>query len=232
MNFGTALLPGKLIKRYKRFLADIVLDSGEVITAHCTNSGTMKTCLEVGAPVMVSKSNNPRRKTSYTWEMIFINGGWVGVNTLLPNKLVYEALKNKSIPQFQDMTSIQKEVSTGHSRIDFYITSSQEQCFLEVKNVTMKVGRYARFPDSVTTRGKKHLEELTRLKEDGFRAVMIYIIQRMDITQFGPASIIDPSYSKTLIAAHRKGVEIIPLQVMIGPTGAEIVREVPFDLMK
>lgn len=230
MNFHSTLIPGRLVRRYKRFLAEIELTSGEIITAHCTNSGSMKSCMEVGAPVMVSQTDNMNRKTRYTWEMIFINEGWVGVNTLIPNALVYNALMNNSIQSLQSNTVVKKEVKTGASRIDFFVRSSDQNCYIEVKNVSMKVGSYARFPDSVTIRGKKHLEELIRLKLEGFRAVMIYIIQRMDISRFGPAFEIDPSYSKTLIEAHKQGVEIIPLMAKVKPSGVKLMKDIPFDL--
>ncbi len=217
MLFETPLIHGTLIKRYKRFLSDIRLDDGSVVVAHCTNSGSMKTCIEEGAEVYLSPAKDPKRKTRFTWEMIKINGQWVGVNTSHPNLIAFEAIKDGTIEQLKGYTHVQREVKTGDSRIDIMAQNENETCFIEVKNVTMKVGNYARFPDAVTTRGKKHLDELIKLKQQGIRAVMLYIIQRSDVELFAPAHDIDPTYTKTLQKAFEAGVEIIPLRVKVSP---------------
>ncbi len=229
MKFTQPLVHGTLIKRYKRFLADIRLESGDVITAHCTNSGSMKSCIEEGAEVYLSQNHNPNRKTKFTWEMIMINGNWVGINTMNPNKFAVELLKNNVIPDLSGYTSIKPEVKFGDSRFDIFAEKEGEQCFVEVKNVTLKEGRYALFPDSVTTRGAKHLETLIKVKEQGIRAVMLYIIQREDVDIFGPAIMIDPTYAKTLKHAFSKGVEIFPLQVKVTPTEIVAKRLLPFE---
>lgn len=230
MKFTEDRLYGTLIRRYKRFLADIKLNSGDVVTAHCTNSGSMSSCLKEGAPVVLSKSDNPNRKTKYTWEMIFINNGWVGVNTLLPNKFVFELIQEKRIPQLKGYDGIKREVKVLDSRLDLLLEREGEKCFIEVKNVSLKIGNHARFPDSVTSRGRKHLETLVKIKERGERAVMIYIIQRKDISLFGPAWDIDRNYSKSLLKAYNKGVEIIPLMANIAPQSIELEAEIPIDL--
>lgn len=230
MKFPIELIPGKLVKRYKRFLADVKLEDDSVITAHCTNSGSMKSCLEEGAPVYLSPVNDPKRKTKFTWEMIFMNNGWIGINTMIPNKLAYEATKDGSIEKLSYYTKVQREVTFGDSRFDIYAENSHEKCFLEVKNVTMKEDRFARFPDAVTSRGKKHLETLIEVKKQGIRAVMLYIIQRMDVEIFGPAWDIDPEYSKTLIRAFENGVEIIPIVAEVSPTEIKLLKEIEFDL--
>jgi len=232
MVFRKKLVHGKLIKRYKRFLADVELEDGSIVTAHCTNSGSMKTCLEEGAPVYLSPVDDPKRKTRFTWEMIFINNGWVGINTLIPNILVFDALKANEIEKLAGYTSIRREVKFGDSRFDIYAENDHEQCFIEVKNVTMKDGRYACFPDAQTTRGKKHLETLMDVKKQGMRAVMIYVIQRKDVEIFTPARDIDPEYSKTLVKAFNSGVEIIPLLANVSPTQIELVHEIDFELMR
>ncbi len=222
------LIKGKLIRRYKRFLADVQLDTGEVIVAHCTNSGSMKTCLEEGAPVYLTPVNDPKRKTKFTWELIYINNGWIGINTSVPNKLAYEWVKSGIIDKLSGYTTVKREVKFGDSRFDIYAENQREQCFVEVKNVTMKVDSFARFPDAVTTRGLKHLETLLKVKQSGIRAVMLYVIQRMDVDYFGPARDIDPEYAKALLKVHQQGVEIIPVQVKVSPEKIEYWHELPF----
>ncbi|HAF29784.1 MAG TPA: DNA/RNA nuclease SfsA [Bacteroidales bacterium] len=230
MKFNTPLIHGRLIKRYKRFLADVKLDNGEIITAHCTNSGSMKSCLEDNAEVYLTPIDDPNRKTKFTWEMIKINGDWVGINTGNPNKLAFEAIKNGDIEKLKGYTEVQREVKFGDSRFDVMAKNDKETCFIEVKNVTYKEGDYALFPDAVTTRGKKHLETLIKVKEQGMRAVMLYIIQRMDVSVFAPAKEIDPEYSKSLKKAFEKGVEIIPMQAKVTPEKIELVKELPFEI--
>lgn len=230
MQFKNPLVHGSLIKRYKRFLADIKLDDGTIITAHCTNSGSMKSCIEEGAEVYISDSMNPARKTRYTWEMIMINGSWVGVNTSNPNKLAVEIIRNNLLPQLSGYTTVKPEVKYGDSRFDVYAENEFEKCFIEVKNVTLKDDIYARFPDAVTERGQKHLETLIKAKSEGYRAVMLYIIQRMDVEIFTPAFDIDPKYASKLKIAANTGVEIIPLQVKVSPLGIEPVRVIKYEL--
>lgn len=219
MKFQNALVHGKLIRRYKRFLADVELDNGEVVTAHCTNSGSMKTALEEGAEVYLSPVNDPKRKTKFTWEMIRINGDWVGINTNTPNKLAFELISAGEIEGLQGYDLVKPEVKFGDSRFDIYAENMKERCFVEVKNVSMKDGDFAVFPDAVTTRGKKHLQTLMQVKEQGIRAVMLYVIQRMDVDKFAPAWQIDKAYAETLLKAVENGVEVIPLQVSVGPEG-------------
>lgn len=230
MEFSTALIPGRLVKRYKRFLADVRLEDGSIITAHCTNSGSMKTCIEENAPVYLTPVNDPKRKTKFTWEMIYMNENWIGINTSVPNILAYEAVRDGTIEKLKGYTRVEREVQFQDSRFDVYADNEHERCFIEVKNVTMKAGKYALFPDAVTTRGRKHLETLIRAKEKGFRAVMLYVIQRMDVEKFGPAREIDPDYAKALKKAYSAGVEVIPVQAKVSPEKIEIIRELPFEL--
>ncbi len=230
MLFKNPLVHGYLIKRYKRFLADIKLDDGSIVTAHCTNSGSMKSCIEEGAEVYISDSMNPARKTHYTWEMIKINGDWVGINTSNPNKLAVEILRNNLLPQLSGYTTIKPEAKYGDSRFDVYAENEFEKCFIEVKNVTLKDSVYARFPDAVTERGQKHLETLVKAKSEGYRAVMLYIIQRTDVEIFAPAFNIDPKYASKLKNAVNSGVEIIPLQVKVSPLDIEPLRVLKYEL--
>ncbi len=230
MIFKTPLIHGRLVKRYKRFLADVLLDDGTRVTAHCTNSGTMKSCLEEGAEVYLSPAEDPKRKTRFTWEMILINGRWVGIHTGHPNKLAFEAVKAGTIPGLEGYTKVVPEVKVGESRLDLMAENDRECCFIEVKNVTLKEGRFARFPDAVTTRGQKHLGTLMRLKQEGNRAVMLYVVQRTDVDIFGPAADIDPVYAQLLREADAQGVEIIPMQAVVSPQGIDLIRLLPYDL--
>lgn len=230
MQFSKPLVHGKLIKRYKRFLADVVLDSGEIVIAHCTNSGSMKTCIEEGAEVYLTHVDDPKRKTKYTWEMIKINDDWIGINTGKPNVLVYEAIRDQKIVDLDRYTEAKREVKFEDSRFDVFAKNNEEECFVEVKNVSMKVGEYARFPDAVTTRGKKHLETLIRVKESGMRAVMFYVIQRSDVSVFGPAYGIDPTYAEALKKAIDNGVEVFAYQAKVTPKGIELIKQLPVDL--
>ena len=230
MIFPTPLVHGKLIRRYKRFLTDIELDHGEVVIAHTSNSGSMKSCLEEGAEVYLTHVDDPKRKTKYTWEMIKINESWVGINTAIPNVLVYEAVKNNQIEPLKGYTQVKREVKYEDSRFDVYAANENEECYIEVKNVSLKDGEFARFPDAVTTRGKKHLETLIRVKQEGKRAVMVYVIQRMDVEVFTPAFDIDPDYAATLKKAFESGVEIYPIRAVVSPQGIVLGELLPFKL--
>ncbi len=218
------LIPGKLIKRYKRFLADIELETGEIITAHCPNTGPMIGVSTAGSLVQVSKSDNPKRKLAYTWEMIQIENTWVGVNTGLPNKVIKIALEQKLLPQLASQyTEVRKEVPYGKdkkSRIDFLLTGEDSQLpiYLEVKSVTLAQDNIALFPDTVTTRGQKHLRELMALLPDA-KPVMLYFINRDDCTSFAPADDYDPSYGELLRQAVATGIEVLPLRFEITPQG-------------
>jgi sugar fermentation stimulation protein A len=217
MNFKGKLIKGILIRRYKRFLADVQLENGEIILAHCTNSGSMKSCIEPGADVMLSPVDDPKRKTRYTWEMIKIDNSWVGVNTMNPNRLAFEEVSAGNIPGLEGYTRVQREVQFEDSRFDLMATNEHETCFIEVKNVTMMENGIALFPDAVTERGRKHLETLMKVKQQNMRAVMLYVIQRTDTNIFMPAYNIDPGYAATMKKAVEAGVEIIPLQVLVTP---------------
>jgi sugar fermentation stimulation protein A len=229
MIFRDKLVHGRLVKRYKRFLADVTLDDGSVVTAHCTNSGTMKSCIEEGAEVYLSPVEDSKRKTKFTWEMIRINGDWVGVNTGNPNALAFEAIKNGHIPGLSGYTTVEREVTFADSRFDIFAQNDTEECFIEVKNVTLKDGVYALFPDAVTLRGRKHLRTLAEVKKQGMRAVMLYIIQRSDVEIFAPAVEIDPGYAAALKTAMDAGVEVIPVQAKVTPEEIVLVRNLPLE---
>jgi sugar fermentation stimulation protein A len=228
--FQNKLVHGTLIKRYKRFLADVMLDDGNVVVAHCTNSGSMKSCIENGAEVYLSPVTDPKRKTKFTWEMIKIGGSWVGINTGNPNKLAFEAISAGTIPDLTGYTNVMREVVFGDSRFDVFAENESEKCFVEVKNVTLKEGKYALFPDAVTTRGQKHLKTLMEVKAVGMRAVMLYIVQRTDVEIFAPAIEIDPEYVKALKLAVDAGVEVIVIQVEVTPEAIYLKKKLPVEI--
>ncbi|WP_372950279.1 DNA/RNA nuclease SfsA [Mariniphaga sp.] len=230
MEFQEKLIHGTLIKRYKRFLADVKLDNGEEVTAHCTNSGSMKSCLKNGAEVYLTPVTDPKRKTRFTWEMIKINGDWVGINTGNPNKLAFEAISRGEIPGLENYTAVKREVKFGDSRFDVFAENESKKCFVEVKNVTLKEGKFALFPDAVTTRGQKHLKTLMEVKKQGLRAVMLYIVQRSDVEIFAPAMEIDPDYAKALKEAVLNGVEVIAMQAKVTPEKIELVKKLPVKI--
>jgi sugar fermentation stimulation protein A len=218
------LILGKLIKRYKRFLADIELETGAIITAHCPNTGPMTGVCTPGSLVQVSKSDNPQRKLAYTWEMIKIDSTWVGVNTSIPNRVIKLALEQQLFPELAGRYSnVRSEVPYGKdrkSRVDFLLTgdNSQASIYLEVKSVTLSLGKIALFPDTVTTRGQKHLQELTTLAPDA-KSVMLYFINRRDCDVFAPSDLCDPKYGELLREAVAKGVEVLPCRFEITPQG-------------
>ena len=230
MKFKHQLVHGTLIKRYKRFLVDIKLDDGSVVTAHCTNSGSMKSCLEIRAEVYLTPVDDPNRKTRFTWEMIKINGDWVGINTSNPNQLVYDAIVDEKIEGLKGYKKVQREVKFGDSRFDIYAENELEKCFIEVKNVTLKEGNYARFPDAVTIRGQKHLRTLMAVKASGMRAVMFYVVQRNDVRLFAPSEEIDPDYAKTLKIAVDAGVEVFAVRAKVSPQGIELKDRFPVEI--
>ncbi|MBN2412768.1 DNA/RNA nuclease SfsA [candidate division KSB1 bacterium] len=225
------LRKGILLKRYKRFLADISLDTGQTITAYCPNTGSMLSCDKPGSPVLVSFHPKPGRKYQYTWELIYVHQNWVGINTMYPNKIVKEAIKNKRIPELIDFDKIQSEVAYGeNSRIDLLLQKNKTLCYVEVKNVTLAKDNTAFFPDAVTARGTKHLLELANMVKLGHRAVMFYLVQRTDADLFRPAIDIDPTYSQTLDKVHKTGVEILVYRTKISPEEIIIDRALPFKL--
>ena len=215
MKFPDPLLRGTLISRYKRFLADVELDSGETVTAHCANSGSMLSVNEPGSEVFLSPARNLDRKLKYTWEMIRVGRTLVGINTSLPNGLVEEAVLDGTIVELGGYGRLRREIKYGkNSRIDLLLEDNdKKKCYVEVKNVTMKrdLSKDApvEFPDGVTARGAKHLVELADMVAAGHRSVMMYLVQRQDSQTFSIASDIDPVYAKGLRTAIAAGVEIL-----------------------
>lgn len=220
------LLSGVLVRRYKRFFADIELESGEIVTAHCPNTGPMTGVNCPGSRVMVSPSNNPKRSLAYTWELIEVNDNgptWVGVNTALPNRIVRSALEARLFPELGSYQQIRGEVPYGQdqkSRVDFLLTGAADgrPVYIEVKNTTWALGDLALFPDTVTERGQKHLRELTALLPQA-RPVMLYFINRGDCTRFSLGDRADPVYGQLLRGAIAQGLEVLPCRFEISPAG-------------
>ena len=229
--FWPVLYKGVLLKRYKRFLADVRLKNGEIVTAHCANSGRMTECCEPGQDVYLSLHDSPHRKLKYTWELIQMTTSLVGVNTMVPNRLVHESIKAGKVKELRGYDCIIPEVKVGKSsRLDFLLTGKKaKKCFVEVKNCTLVKDGVACFPDAVTARGLKHLLELQDLLSQGCRCTMFFLIQRMDAHVFRPADHIDPAYGFELRKAAKNGVEIIVYDVLIDLKKIILNKGIPFE---
>ncbi len=248
--YGKPTQTATLVKRYKRFLADVRIceqsddclgdcdadnhcdNEQHFFTVHCANSGSMKTCAEPDSRVIISDSQNPKRKLRHTWEAIEIGGHWVGVHSAWSNRLVKETIEGGAICELSDFNSIRTEVKYGDqkSRIDLLLEMDSGQCYVEVKHSTMRVGDHAAFPDAVTTRGKKHLEELMLMRSQGHRAVIFFAIGRSDCTAFRPADEIDSEYGKTLRQAVEAGVEALAYTFIFDENGAQLGSRLAIEL--
>lgn len=231
------IIQAKFIKRYKRFFADFETDDGIIITAHCPNTGSMMGLLQVGAMCVLTKSDNPKRKLAYTWQLINIGlintPNWISINTHLDNDLVHEALTHHVIEPLKTYPSINREVKiNAATRADFYLTGSSTHppCFMEVKHAHLKIADQAAFPDSITTRGQKHLQELMEIKKQGLRAVLIYVINRCDVKSFRPAHEYDPTYTKLFHQSIAAGVEHYAYICTITENGLKISHQIPIDV--
>jgi len=231
MRFEQQLHPGILIRRYKRFLADVKLPDGSLLTVHCPNSGSMLGCSEPGSPVMLSRSDNPSRKYPHTLEMVRSGNAWIGVNTSLTNKLVREALENGVVEEFGRLDAISQEVKTSdNTRLDFLLERKGRRIFMEAKNCSLAEKRAAMFPDAVTVRGTKHLRELGALKRQGHGAAIFFCVQRHDADLFIPARLIDTVYAETLVKVAKEGVLVIAYQAEVSPEEIKIARRLPVKL--
>lgn len=231
MKYSQQLIEGTLIKRYKRFLADVALADGEIVTAHTPNTGSMKGCAIPGARVWLRDSGNPKRKYPLSWEIVEVAPDvLVGINTGLPNTLVREAIENGIVSELQAFNHIRSEVRYGqeNSRIDLLLTNSgDETCYVEIKNVTLVEDGIALFPDAVSERGTKHLRELVNVVAKGHRGVIFYCVQRRDATQVAPADQIDPVYGETLRWAIAQGVEAIAYQADVTTKAIQLHKKLP-----
>ncbi len=236
MKFDAPLIPGTLVKRYKRFMADVELKDGSVVTAHCANSGSMLSVNEPGAAVWISPAKNLDRKLKFTWEIIRIGEAMVGINTSHPNRLVADAIEDGTISELSGYASLRREVKYGkNSRIDILLEDDNKpNCYVEVKNVTMRRdisdNALVEFPDSVTSRGTKHLGELADMVKQGSRTVMMYLVQRDDANSFTVARDIDPAYAKALTKAMKAGVEVLCYDCLVGPEEIRVNKAIGIDL--
>ena len=227
MKFESELTPGTIHKRYKRFLADIELENGEIITAHVANTGPMTTCWEPGQKVLMTFHDNPKRKLKYSLEMTNNGKTWINVNTSRTNHLAKEAIEKGFIPELAH-TSLKAEVKYGESRFDFYLETENGPHWVEVKNVTLKGDdSFALFPDAVTTRGQKHLREMIELAKSGVQATMLYIVGREDVEIFAPAEHCDPEYAALYQEAREAGVQILAYQLKLDPNEVIVSNPIP-----
>lgn len=227
------LVEGTLVQRYKRFFADVRLADGTTVTAHCPNTGTMKTCGSPGDTVYLTHDPNPKRKLAYTWELTRRGAALVGVNTMRPNALVAEAVRAKAIAELAACRLVRTEAKYGvNSRIDLLLEEETggRQVYVEVKNATMLEGDRVVFPDAVTSRGLKHLDELTAMVRAGHRAVMLFLVNRTDGRAFAPAAAIDPAYAAGLRSARRNGVEVLAYRAAITLLGTQVAESVPIEM--
>lgn len=220
---------GTLVKRYKRFLADVDLDGGGRITAVCPNTGSMKTCATPGWRAGLSRSDRATRKYAHTWEIVHNGAGWIGINTARTNGIAEEAIAAGRVPELAGYGEILREQKYGqNSRIDLLLRKAGQDCYVEVKNVTLRTDDGAlAFPDAVTERGRKHLEELSRMVQAGHRAVMMYVAPRGDGDRFRIAAEIDPEYAVAFRAARRAGVEAIAYVAGVTPQGIVLGERLP-----
>ncbi len=215
------LVDGHIIARYKRFFADVELPGGEVVTAHCPNTGTMESCWRRGAPVQVSRSDNPRRKLAYTLERIDMGGGWIGVNTLRVNGIVSEGIAAGRVAPLAGYDDIAREprfggAAGGRSRFDLRLTGAPGECLVEIKNATLLRDGVIQFPDAVTSRGLKHLDLLAEAQSQGFRACLVFAMNRPESDVFRPAADTDPAYAARLRQVMAQGVEVITVRMRHG----------------
>jgi sugar fermentation stimulation protein A len=226
MNFPTPLIPARLIRRYKRFLADCMLEDGREVTAHCANPGSMMGLAEPGSKIWLEPNDDPKKKLKFGWRLVdHENGHFTGVDTSVPNRALRATLEAREIPELAVYDTVRAEVKYGEkSRIDFLLSGpGLPDAYVEVKSVTLsRRPGLAEFPDSVTARGTKHLNELAAMVKQGHRAIMLYLVQRTDCDRFALAADIDPAYAAAFDAAHQNGVERLVYATQISPTGVTV----------
>jgi sugar fermentation stimulation protein A len=231
MNFGNTLISGQFIKRYKRFFVDIKIRD-QIVTAHCPNTGSMYGLLKEGNKVWISESKSPKRKLKYTLEIIEDNKSKVGVNTHLTNKIVLHALQNNLIKELKNISKIKPETKFGkNTRFDFLISNNQDKIFLEVKNVTLsRKKKIAEFPDAITSRGLKHINELVKAEKKNYKIFILYLIQRDDCEIFTIAKDIDPDYANALGQAVKKNLNILCYDCKFSSKGIKLNKQIKIDI--
>lgn len=238
--FGATVVKGRFERRYKRFFVDVMLEESHTqpaqrITAHTPNTGSMRGLLEEGAPVLLTHDPSPQRKLAYTLQAIQVGSTWVGTNTMVPNRLAELCILGQHLDAFRGYETCRREVPYGaeRSRIDLLLDDHCDdlpRCFVEVKNVTLREGALALFPDAVSTRGTKHLHELARQVEQGDDAAMLYVVQRSDCSAVAPAGHIDPAYTAALREAAARGVRLVALEASVDEEGVRFLRTLPVHL--
>ena len=231
MNFENKLISGLFLKRYKRFFVDIKINN-KIITAHCPNTGSMYGLLKKGNKVWISKSNNPNRKLKYTLEIIEDKNSKVGVNTHSTNKIVHHALQNNLIDEFDNVSKIKTEIKFGlNTRFDFLVSNKKQKAFIEVKNVTLSRDKaLAEFPDAVTTRGLKHINELIKASKENYKVFILYLIQRNDCKSFTIAKDIDPNYANALSKAVKNNLKILCYDCKFSSKGIKLNNKIKFNI--
>lgn len=235
MRFQTPLVPGRLIRRYKRFLADVTLEDGAEVTAHCANPGSMMGLAEPGTRIWLEPNDDPKKKLKYGWRLVdHENGHFTGVDTSVPNRALRAALEAGAVPGLPPYDTVRAEVKFGqNSRVDFVLSGARGDVFVEVKSVTLsRQPGLAEFPDSVTARGLKHLQELSSVVQQGGQAFMLYLVQRTDAERVTIAADIDPAYADGLRDAMRAGVQVLALGCRIDPVSVEPAGPLAFELNK
>lgn len=236
MRFTKAFVEGTLVRRYKRFLADVELDDGARLTVHCPNPGRMTSCSDPGSRVLISDSGNPRRKLRHTLEMVRMGRIWVGVNTAVPNDAVAAFVEAGKIPELDGYGELRREVVygvDGRSRIDLRLrdpSGERPDAYVEIKNTSLRIGDHGAFPDAVTERGRKHLRDLAGVVADGERGVIFFFVGRADCRRFRPADEVDPAYGETLREVVDAGVEALAYRMRYTRRAVDIVDRLPVDL--
>lgn len=232
MRFPQPLIPARFLRREKRFLAEVELPEGQRPWVHVPNSGALTGCLTPGLPILLTQDDSPTRKTAYTWRFSQGPAGWICIDTLAPNRLVAEALAGGGLPGFPPVRRLRPEVALpGGGRLDFVAETDGGLAFVEVKSVTWVQDGVALFPDGVTSRGRRHLTELTELVRQGHEAWQVFVVQRMDGEVLQPAARVDPDYARELSRAHAAGVNILVLREKVAPPEITLAQILPFDLI-
>jgi sugar fermentation stimulation protein A len=230
VRFDPPLVTAVLVRRYWRFLADVILPDGTSAVAHVPNTGSMRGTAEPGSAVALSFHSGPGRKLPWTLELVRVDDAWVGVNTARTNRLAEEAIRAGRVRPLGGYPELRREVRLGASRVDFLLSGPRGPCFVEVKNVTYRVGRRALFPDAVTERGARHLRELEAAVEAGCRGVLLLLVNRGDCASFGPAREVDPAWGAALDRAAERGVEVLAYRVRSSPEEQHVDRKLPVVL--
>ncbi|MEW6658655.1 MAG: DNA/RNA nuclease SfsA [Thermodesulfobacteriota bacterium] len=231
MRFSSPMIPGRFLRRQQRFLAEVELAGGERVWAHVPNTGALRGCARPGQEVLLTQDGRPGRKTQYTWRFVKGPEGWICIDTLAPNRLVADALAGSGLPGIPQPLQVRPEVSLPQGgRLDFALDLGGKFAFLEVKSVTWVEEGVALFPDGVTARGRRHLQELANLVRQGHQAWQVFVVQREDARVLKPAAQLDPAYARELALAAQNGVEILVIQEKVAPPEINLASTLPFDL--